>query len=352
VPTAAPTLVGRETELGRVRALIDAARAERSGTLVLLGPPGIGKTTLLRAGVAQAQEHGMTVLQARGYERESDFAYGALLQLLRPVLELREALPEVQRHALGVALALEPAAPLDAFAVPAAVLNLLSAAAQVAHREGVAFLAAARDEAGVAAAVDGLPLLAVGPLPADDAVAVVTANHRDVPATVAATLVERTGGNPLALVEIPALLTPGERSGREPLEGPLPLTEQLERGFGARVAALDGPARRALLLAAMLDDDELRLLHRALTADGAGPQALEAAERAGLVAIAGDSFDFRHPLVRSAVQHGATNGHRADLRLQLRNRNIHAFVFRCRRVAYTREQIRNRIRHHVGTTLL
>src|SRR5262249_33093700 len=38
-------------------------------------------------------------------------------------------------------------------------------------------------------------------------------------------------GNPLALVEIPAALTPGQLAAREPLPDPLPMAGELERVF-------------------------------------------------------------------------------------------------------------------------
>ena len=39
--------VGREAELGRLRELLEGARDGRSGTLVVTGPAGQGKTALL-----------------------------------------------------------------------------------------------------------------------------------------------------------------------------------------------------------------------------------------------------------------------------------------------------------------
>ena len=44
-------MVGRTDEQARLKALIDAARDGRSGALLLHGPPGIGKTELLRFAV-------------------------------------------------------------------------------------------------------------------------------------------------------------------------------------------------------------------------------------------------------------------------------------------------------------
>src|SRR5215212_4598425 len=121
-------LHGRNRELARIDELLQCARDGRSGTLVLTGEPGIGKTALLDEAIERAGD--LRVLRASGYESERDLPFAALHTLLAPVLDIRERIPPVQARALGTALALEPPAPHDPFAVPAAVLSILSAAAE------------------------------------------------------------------------------------------------------------------------------------------------------------------------------------------------------------------------------
>ncbi|HEV2061776.1 MAG TPA: ATP-binding protein, partial [Solirubrobacteraceae bacterium] len=121
-------LHGRDTEVERIAQLLEAARNGTSGALLITGEPGIGKTALLEHAIGSAA--GFNVLRARGYESERDLPYAGLHALLGPVLRLRERIPEVQAEALGTALALEPPAPHDPFAVPAGVLSLLAAAAE------------------------------------------------------------------------------------------------------------------------------------------------------------------------------------------------------------------------------
>ena len=77
-------LVGREVECGHIEGLLEAARAGRSGALILRGEPGIGKSTLCAYAVARAE--GVTVLKAQGIESEAELPFAALADLLRPLL--------------------------------------------------------------------------------------------------------------------------------------------------------------------------------------------------------------------------------------------------------------------------
>ncbi|MFK4274064.1 AAA family ATPase, partial [Streptomyces milbemycinicus] len=56
------TLVGRAAELAALTAHAEAARAGRSGLVILSGPAGIGKTSLLRAFLDSDACRTMTVL--------------------------------------------------------------------------------------------------------------------------------------------------------------------------------------------------------------------------------------------------------------------------------------------------
>src|SRR4051812_49108521 len=73
-------LVGREDERRRLQALLDAARAGRSGALLLRGPAGIGKTALLRW--AEAAADGFRMLRARGIQSESGIPFAGLAELV------------------------------------------------------------------------------------------------------------------------------------------------------------------------------------------------------------------------------------------------------------------------------
>ncbi|WP_371675930.1 AAA family ATPase [Streptomyces sp. NBC_01276] len=64
-----PGLRGREAELERLRALVEAVRDGEGGAIaVLLGEPGIGKTVLLQETVSIARAHGFLVSHGRAEE--------------------------------------------------------------------------------------------------------------------------------------------------------------------------------------------------------------------------------------------------------------------------------------------
>src|SRR5215208_6435621 len=120
--------VGRERERARIDRLLQEARAGKSGALLLHGEAGIGKTALMRWAIGQAT--GLRVLRARGIETESDIPFAGLAELVTPLLDRLDDIPEVQAGALRGALALGPATPHDRFTVPAGLLSLLAVAAE------------------------------------------------------------------------------------------------------------------------------------------------------------------------------------------------------------------------------
>jgi DNA-binding CsgD family transcriptional regulator len=343
-------LLGRQHELTHIEGLLTGAKDGTSAALLLHGEPGIGKSALLRAASEQAAELGFVVLRARGYESESDIPFAGLLELLTPLLALRDKIPEVQARALGSALALEPPTPFDRFAVPAGMLSLLAAAAEeqpylvvaddvqwfddasrdalifTARRlgaEGVVLLCAARVGGATAdpvlEAFTGVETLAVSGL--DDATAAELlrreAPHR-VADDVASDLVATAHGNPLALTEIPRGLSPDQLAGREPLAGPIAAGERIDQAFARQLADLPQDTREALLVAAAMQTGRYDLFVMALDKRGLPADALDPAISAGLIAIDG-SIDFFHPLLRSAIYHAAD---------PVQRRSVHAILAR------------------------
>jgi DNA-binding CsgD family transcriptional regulator len=77
-------LFEREHELGVLGRLVESARSGAGGAIVVEGPPGIGKSSLLAAAREAASD--LQVLGARGGELEREFPFGVVRQLLEPVL--------------------------------------------------------------------------------------------------------------------------------------------------------------------------------------------------------------------------------------------------------------------------
>jgi DNA-binding CsgD family transcriptional regulator len=325
-------IVGRADELSRIDHVLQQAREGRSGCLVLRGDPGIGKTSLLDAAAERASD--FTVLRACGVELEAELPYSALLELLRPIAAGVDRLPEPHAAALRGALALGPTGQSERFAVCAATLGLLAAASDeglvlvliddaqwidapsgealafAARRlrdEGLAVLWATRTEDALAFSLDGLTELRLGGLDRSavgdllDAAGTPAVSPRAVDA-----LVDATGGNPLALLEIPELLSEHQRAGAEPIDQPLPVGPAVERAFGRRLERLPETTRSALLIAAVSASRELGTIERALAFEDLTLEALVPAENDEIIAREGGRLEFAHPLVRAAVHARAT----------------------------------------------
>jgi hypothetical protein len=92
---------GREEELARAESFLDFA-SKQPRVLLFEGEPGIGKTTLWRATVARALEHGVRVLDTRPAEAEQELSYAGLGDLLDGTHDEIGHLPGPQRRALRI----------------------------------------------------------------------------------------------------------------------------------------------------------------------------------------------------------------------------------------------------------
>ena len=79
-------LLERERELDRATAALDQALDGQGTAVAFLGPPGIGKTSLLGALADGAGAAGTAVLAARGSEFERGFPFAVARQLLAPAV--------------------------------------------------------------------------------------------------------------------------------------------------------------------------------------------------------------------------------------------------------------------------
>lgn len=316
-------LHGRETEQARIDDLITGARAGRSGALVLRGEAGIGKSALLDYAAAQ----GIPTVRSAGIESEAELPFAALHLLVRPGMELVRQLPPRQRDALEAAFGLGDGAPADRMLIGLAILTLLAEEAAEgpllcliddahwldrATAEALLFAARRLDAEGVVMLfatrpgpddfpAPGLPELTLSGLRPDAAAALLDAGATPLSPTIRYRLLTESGGNPLALLELPSVV--GEDTVDE--VNPLPLTQRLQLAFHGRVARLPAATRTVLLVAAAAGARDLAPVLRAAAVLGAELVDLQPAQDAGLVHTDGQALSWRHPLLRAAVYQGA-----------------------------------------------
>jgi DNA-binding CsgD family transcriptional regulator len=326
-------LHGRHEECAAIDRLLADAGGQRSGALVIRGEVGLGKSALLAYAADRAAGR-MRVLWGSGVESESELAFAALHQLVRPVLDRLERLPGPQANALRGAFGLATARGRDRFLIGVGALSLLaevaeerplvclvddaqwldqpstdalSFAARRFEAEGIVLLIAARDDdlhAFTAPSFQELRLAGLDAGAAGDLLA--EQSPAGLAAIVRARLIEATHGNPLALLELLGSLSDDQLAGRAPLPDPLPVSAGVEQVFSERVRRLPDPAQTLLLTVAAEETGDPAVIFRAGRALGSGAPELEMAETAGLVRIVEGRIRFHHPLVRSAVYRGAT----------------------------------------------
>lgn len=326
-------LYGRGTEQDRIHGMLSRADDGASSALVIHGEAGIGKTALL--GYAAEVAGPGRVLRTVGIESEMELAFGGLHQLLRPVADHLDRLPEPQAAALNAAFGLSGEAVRDRFSLGTAVLTILSQAAggspllcviddsqwvdrasldaltfaaRRLHTEGVVMLFAVRD--GVPGGqITGLPQLLLQGLDSAAVDALLTDRVAELSPYARDQIVEQAQGNPLALLELPAALTAEQRAGQlNPVTLPAGLSSpssRIQETFQEQIRRLPDTTRAMLLVAAADDSGDLDLVLRASTRFGATLDDLEPAERATLVLLTENTLSFRHPLIRSATYQDA-----------------------------------------------
>jgi DNA-binding CsgD family transcriptional regulator len=328
---AAP-LLGRDQEQRLLTSLLDEV-ATRGQALVLRGEPGIGKSRLLSDTARTARERGMSVLTTTGVQSEAHLPFAGLHQLLRPVRGRAAELPAVQRAALDAAFGLTDEAAPEHFRIAMAVLDLFSDVATdapllvvvedahwldhatsdvlafVARRiesDPIVLLVATRDGYPSALGEAGLPEHKVVALDDTTAAALLDRSAPDLPAGARTRVLREAAGNPLAILELPAVIGRGE--DEQLPAGGVPLTDRLERAFADRVSDLPDGTRVLLLVAALSDEDRLDEILQASTAVAGTAVDLDVAApaaEAGIVNADLQTIRFRHPLIRSAIAQSA-----------------------------------------------
>ena len=350
------TLVGRDAELARLRALLHDAAAGRAVTGLVSGDAGIGKSRLVDEARQIAERDGFTVLYGQCAEIGDSVPYLPFADAFRtapPRIEkaiknrpvLSRLLPDGNEEAhevdwagltrqqmFGAVLSLlsELAAESPVLLViedlhwaDASTRHLVTFLARMLHRERVAILGTYRTDdlhrrhplRGVVAELLRLPmvtLVELGPLSAP-ALAEILSNGQNAPSPLSAaalnSLVERAEGNAYYAEE---LLTASSCA-----EGTLPtglaalLLSRVERVSDAaqqvlRTAAVAGGAADDLVRAASgLPDD----VYEEAVREAAGHQLLAFDEP--------DGYRFRHALLREAVYADLMPGERTRLHARI-----------------------------------
>ena len=312
-------MVGRERELARLSMLVQSAYAGGGGAISVEGPAGVGKTFLVSAAAPS------DALWLRGVHAEHDLPYAALNLLVASLRDHEDALPPPQRVALDTVLGVREGAQPGRVILGLAVLGLLAEAAETAPlvvvvddlqwvdtssaalfvfaarrlaAESVAIVFTVRTDSGEPSPAAGLPRIELTGLTETAAGNLLP----DVHPSVVRTLVERTAGNPLALVEATQALSSEVATGTRALPTDLAVTAP-EAVFSQRLGTVDPTARRAARLAALAGDAPRLVLNEALRSSALGLGDLAPAERLGLLAVT-DHCVWRHPLARSAAARG------------------------------------------------
>ncbi|AHH16303.1 putative transcriptional regulator, LuxR family [Nocardia nova SH22a] len=329
-------LVGREDEQAELAAFV---AAPQGGALILRGDTGAGKSALLDDVTRRAADADHTVARATGVEAEAGLAFAGLHQLLHSLVPATGGIAAATRAVIDAAFGRPDTETPSVMSLGIAILDLLSCCSAdrpvlLVVDDGQWFDEASIDVCGfvgrrltarrvrllIAVRTDirsrfdesALPELSVPPLSHDASTVLLDRHHPHLPAATRRAVLEQARGNPLAVLELPAVvggLAESDRLGSADPE--LPLPRRLQSLFRSRIAALD-PGVRAQLLRGALDGVGARSGAETGPVQRYRMRDVDAAVDVGLLEIdsAGGDLRFRHPLVRAAVVRMATANQR------------------------------------------
>lgn len=347
-----------QIQIDRIAARIAGTAEGRGGVVVLVGEPGVGKTTLAEQAADMARRAGLEAFWSRCLDASAAPAFWPWVQLLRQMPDTA-AVKEARQRLEGQAEAPETGnvakflaydAVVEALRVTAGEagmvaliddlhaaddpsLELLLLVAGDLARLPILLVATLRDTEP-SQALDrtlgelllrrGSERLAVTPLvPAEvTALAEQTLGSRPGPGVCEA-LFERTGGNVFYVLELMRLLTSEHRNRRLVAEDVthLDVPSGVRDVIVRRAARLPDNTRALLTLAAVAGQDaELDLLEGAARLDSEQLMlALEPAVAAGLLAADDTAwgYRFRHPLIREGLYANIARVERARLHARL-----------------------------------
>jgi DNA-binding winged helix-turn-helix (wHTH) protein/tetratricopeptide (TPR) repeat protein len=390
LPGARP-FVGRESALGRGRAVLAEALAGRAQRLFVCGEPGVGKTRLAEELSEIARAMGAFSLWGRAHEGEGRPPFwiwkpilegcaaaggasepaGSLLDVhassvgLPALLESTEArfriFDEVRRTLVRAATRQPLFVVLDDLhTADADSLRLLCFLAQELGDSRVVLVGTYRDVGAgenraldevlerLVPARDGLALIELRGLERDDVRRLLAALTNDALADrFAGTAHDKTGGNPLYVHELARMLVDDSRSGG-PTDWSAATPETIRQVLRRRLDGLTAECRDALVLASVAGSEfSPRLLERASeSGDAAFADGLHEASAQRLVLVERhDSARFAHDLVREVLYDGLRPGLRARLHRRI------ALAIEATSAARTEPPLAE-LAHHFGRAVL
>jgi class 3 adenylate cyclase len=368
-------LVGRRWEMAAVEGLLEHAVDGQGAVVSVMGPPGIGKSRVVREAAAMAARRGVEVFTAYCESHATDIAFHVVARLLRavtgvrgldgpaaraqararaldadpedlllfddllgiadPGVQLPKIDPDARRRRLtalvnAVLLAREAPAVYvveDAHWIDEVSESMLAGFLTVIPQTPSLVLVTYRPEyRGALSRVAGAQTIALAPLSDPETAALVSQLLGDDPSVggVAALIVERAAGNPFFAEEmVRDLAERGVLRGNpsayvstvDAAEVRVPATVQAT--IAARIDRLTPAAKRALGAAAVIGSKFSRGLVETLGIDPA-MQDLVAAELIDPVEFARQpEYVFHHPLIRAVAYESQLKSDRAELHRRL-----------------------------------
>ena len=375
VGRAASNLVGRHWEMSAVEGLFDRAVEGHGAVVGVVGPPGIGKSRLVREVSAMAGRRGVEVFTAFCESHASQVPFHAVARLLRAATgvegldapaardRVRARVPDADPEdvllfddLVGIA---DPNAPLPAIDPDArrrrltALVNADSLAraepalyviedahwidevsesmladffAVIPHTRSMVLITYRPEYEGALTRTHGAQTIALAPLSDSETAALITGLLGADPSVGALgqTIADRAGGNPFFAEEIVRELAErgvlhGEQgayvSSAEVAEVSVPAT--LQATIAARIDRLDPNAKRTLSAAAVVgsrfDLDLLSVLGIEPTLDES--VKAELIDQVGFTPRA--EYAFRHPLIRAVAYESQLKSDRAEMHRRL-----------------------------------